>query len=403
VPDFQPFRGLRYDVARAGAPLADLVSPPYDVIDDDERAALEGRSPYNAVHLTLPREGDWLDAYQRARRLLAAWRSEGVLAVDPTPRLYRYEMAFTDEAGAPRRTVGVIGALGLASLDSGSVIPHERTLTRAKTDRLNLLRATRTNLEPIWGLTLAHGFSHLTTADGPVVADCVDAAGACHSLAPIDDAEHVAALRSLMGSAPVVIADGHHRYETSLAFRDEIAALGGGPSGADAIMTLVVELAAGQLRVQAIHRVLRGTSARPLRRRLVEAGCHVEAVTGRPEPGAVPGTLTLVDADGAAVVHPGPDAMSRIPPVLRDVDSACFEATVVPLLARDEVVDYRHDTRACTDLVAQGAAHAAVLLAPVPVPVIERVARAGQRMPQKTTFFAPKPCTGLVLRDLDLA
>jgi uncharacterized protein (DUF1015 family) len=403
VPDFQPFRGLRYDIARAGAPLADLVSPPYDVIDDEERDALEHRNPHNAVHLTLPREGDWLDAYQRARRLLAEWRDEGVLAPDPTPRLYRYEMAYADEHGAPRRTVGVIGALGLSSLDGGSVIPHERTLTKAKTDRLNLLRATRTNLEPIWGLTLAHGFSDLTVADGPVVADCVDAAGACHSLAPIDDAEHVAALRTLMGSAPVVIADGHHRYETSLAFRDEIAALGGGPSGADAIMMLVVELAPDQLRVQAIHRLLRGTGRRPLRRRLVEAGCRVEAVDEVPEPGAAPGALTLVDADGPALVHPSPDAVRRIPPVLRDVDSARFEATVVPLLERDEVVDYRHDARACADLVAQGAAQAAVLLAPVPVPVIEQVARGGQRMPQKTTFFAPKPCTGLVLRDLDLS
>jgi hypothetical protein len=168
-------------------------------------------------------------------------------------------------------------------------------------------------------------------------------------------------------------------------------------------MMLVVELAPDQLRVQAIHRLLRGTGRRPLRRRLVEAGCRVEAVDEVPEPGAAPGALTLVDADGPALVHPSPDAVRRIPPVLRDVDSARFEATVVPLLERDEVVDYRHDARACADLVAQGAAQAAVLLAPVPVPVIEQVARGGQRMPQKTTFFAPKPCTGLVLRDLDLS
>jgi uncharacterized protein (DUF1015 family) len=402
VPDFQPFRGLRYDLSRASTNLGELVSPPYDVIDDDERTSLEQRSPYNAVHLTLPREGDWLDAYQRAARLLGEWRTEGVLTPDPTPRLYRYQMDHTDGDGTPRSTVGVIGALGLASLDSGSVIPHERTLAKAKSDRLNLLRATRTNLEPIWGLTLAHGFSALATADGPVVADCVDAAGACHSLAPIDDPDHIAALRALMASAPVVIADGHHRYETSLAFRDEIAALGGGPSGADAIMTFVVELAADQLRVRAIHRLLRGEPSRPLRRRLVEAGARVEPVADPVEPGAVAGTLLLVDADGPALVHPSPEALARVPATLRHVDSARFEAAIVPLLEPSETVDYRHDAAVCRDLVARGEATATVLLAPVPVDVIEAVAHAGQRMPQKTTFFAPKPCTGLVLRDLDL-
>jgi uncharacterized protein (DUF1015 family) len=402
VPDFQPFRGLRYDLTRAGAPLGDLVSPPYDVIDDDERRALEARSPYNAVHLTLPRKGDWLDAYQRAARLLGEWRDAGVLVPDASPRLYRYQMDHRDADGTPRATVGVIGALGLAALDGGTVIPHERTLAKAKSDRLNLLRATRTNLEPIWGLTLAHGFSALATADGPVVADCVDAAGACHSLAPIDDPDHIAALRSLVASAPVVIADGHHRYETSLAFRDEVAALGGEPSGEGAILSLVVELAADQLRVQAIHRVLRGTGSRPLRRRLADAGARVEAVDDRTAPGAVAGTLLLVDADGAAVVHPSPEALARVPATLRQVDSARFEAAVVPLLEATETVDYRHDSATCRDLVARGDATATVLLAPVPVEVIEAVAHAGQRMPQKTTFFAPKPCTGLVLRHLDL-
>jgi uncharacterized protein (DUF1015 family) len=402
VPDFQPFRGLRYDVTRAAAPLGDLISPPYDVIDDAERTALEHRSPYNAVHLTLPREGDWLDAYQRAARLLGEWRSAGVLATDPTPRLYRYQMDSADPDGTPRRTVGVIGSLGLAALDGGTVIPHERTLAKAKSDRLNLLRATRTNLEPIWGLTLAHGFSALATADGPVVADCVDAAGACHSLAPIDDPDHIAAIRSLVASAPVVIADGHHRYETSLAFRDEIAALGGEPSGEDGILALIVELAADQLRVRAIHRVIRGTPARPLRRRLADAGARVTAVEADTAPGAAPGTLLLVDADGVALVHPSPDALARVPSTLREVDSARFEAAIAPLLEATETVDYRHDAATCRDLVARGDASATVLLAPVPVDVIEAVAHAGQRMPQKTTFFAPKPCTGLVLRDLDL-
>ena len=402
MPDFQPFRGLRYDLTRAGAPLGELVSPPYDVIDDVEREALERRSPHNAVHLTLPREGDWLDAYQRAARLLREWRTAGVLAPDPTPRLYRYQMDHRDADGSPRSTIGVIGALGLASLDGGAVIPHERTLAKAKSDRLNLLRATRTNLEPIWGLTLAHGFSALATADGPVVADCVDAAGACHALAPIDDPDHIAALRSLMATAPVVIADGHHRYETSLAFRDEIAALGGEPSGADAIMTLVVELAPDQLLVRAIHRILRGPASRSLRRRLVDAGARVEPAVDPVTPGDVPGTLLLVDADGPALVHPHPDVLGRVPATLRDVDSARFEAAIAPLVEATETVDYRHDAAACRELVERGDATATVLLAPVPVPVIEAVAHAGQRMPQKTTFFAPKPCTGLVLRDLDL-
>ncbi len=415
MPAFSPFRGLRYDVTRLGVALDTLVTPPYDVIDAGQQAGLEARHENNAVHLILPREAGRLDAYQQAARLLDRWRSDGTLVHDPTPRLYRYRMEYRVVDGSPRHTLGVIGALGLAEFSEGTIIPHEQTLPKAKTDRLNLIRATRANLEPIWGLTLAHGFTELAEGTGAAIADCVDAGGACHSISPIDDPEQIEALRAAVASAPLVIADGHHRYETSLAYRREIAALGGHPSAADAIMCLVVELDADELWVQPIHRTIHrtGTGTGDLRDRLRASGFDVIAVPGPATPATIDAlaiemrrrrALGLVDAAGAALLVPGDgarDALERWPASVRDVDAALFESTVVPALDPGESVGYRNDAHELAASVARGEIDAAFLLSPVTVETIEAVAAAGERMPQKTTYFAPKPCTGLVMRTLD--
>ncbi len=417
MPAFSPFRGLRYDIARVGVALDTLVTPPYDVIDARQQAGLEVRHENNAVHLILPREAGRLDAYQQAARLLDSWRSDGTLVHDPTPRFYRYRMEYQAADGSPRHTLGVIGALGLAELDEGTIIPHEQTLAKAKTDRLNLIRATRANLEPIWGLTMAHGFTALAEGAGRAIADCVDAGGACHSLSPIDDPDQIEALRAAVASAPLVIADGHHRYETSLAYRREIAALGGYPSEADSIMCLVVELDADELWVQPIHRTITGPSVDPgshdLRARLHDRGFDVIAVPGPATPATIDAltsemherrALGLVDAAGMAVLVPGDGPRRAVecwPESVRHVDAALFESAVVPALDPRESVGYRNDAHELAAMAGRGEIHAAVLLSPVSVETIETVAAAGERMPQKTTYFAPKPCTGLVMRTLD--
>ena len=210
---------------------------------------MASRDPHNVVRLILP------DSYGGAASALAAWRADGVLVADATPSFSVYRMEFTGDDGRPQVTTGVIGALALD--DTGdAVLPHERTLPKAKSDRLELLRATRANFDPIWGLSLATGLTALLDPAGPPLAHAVDEDGFGHSLWRVDDPDRVAAIGAAIASATMVLADGHHRYETARNYRVERRAGGRPDPGADAIMALVVELAPEQLCVRAIHRLI---------------------------------------------------------------------------------------------------------------------------------------------------
>jgi uncharacterized protein (DUF1015 family) len=145
VPRFEPFRGVRYDPSRVA--LDEVVAPPYDVIDARRRAFLAGRSPYSVVHVDLPEGGD--DRYDQAATMFSSWMADDILLTDETPAFYGYRMRFTDELGAPRRTIGVLGALTLSRPGEGGILPHEHTTPKAKSDRLDLIRATATNLSAI--------------------------------------------------------------------------------------------------------------------------------------------------------------------------------------------------------------------------------------------------------------
>ena len=216
LPEFLPFAGVRYDCGTAGATLDVLAAPPYDVIDDEHRAALEGNSPRNSVRLILPQDeqGEG-DRYERAATTFARWKREGVLVVDEQPRFYAYQMKYVGPHGERRHTRGVIGALGLPSEDDNSVLPHERTLPKAKSDRLALLRAMRVNVDPIWALSLGQGLTAALEGAAPL-ASCGDTDGVTHELGAIDDPDTIARISSLVGSSPLVLADGPHRFETAL-------------------------------------------------------------------------------------------------------------------------------------------------------------------------------------------
>ena len=418
MPEFLPFAGIRYDPARlAGstglvADVGAVAAPPYDVIDDDDRSVLEAADPHNAVHLILPREARGRDGYRVAADALASWEAEGVLAADPDPRFYLYAMDFEDEDGRARQTRGVIGALGLpAAPGTGTVMPHERTSPKAKSDRLALLRATRANLDPIWCLSLASGLTDLLEAGaGAPLAECIDAEGVRHRLQALDgDAARIA---TAVGGAPLMIADGHHRFETACAYRDQRADAGEDDPGARRIMAFVVELSEKELCVRAIHRLLRGVSEVDLRDTLTPI---FEVVgTGFNTPGGVEllrarmastGGLGLVEPGRLALLSPRADALAPalggVEPQLRAVDATVFEAAIRPRLPATAGIAYRSDAPAVGGLVEKGDAEAAVLLRPVTVPQIRAAAFAGVRMPQKTTFFHPKPRTGMVFRRLD--
>ena len=420
MPEFRPFAAIRYRAEATNAYHPDtgnpetehldvLTAPPYDVIDPDQREALAARSEHNAVRLILPGDGD---GYERAACQLREWEAAGVLVRDAAPAFYSYRMTYVDDRDQPRHTVGIIGGLVLPSAaGEGDVLPHERTLPKAKSDRLALLRATRVNLDPIWGLTPTTGLAAIADRSRHL-ATTIDEDGVTHELGALTEPDDLAAVAAIVADAPVVLADGHHRFETAIAYRDEQRARGIGVSGNDAVMGLIVELAENQLWVQPIHRVLNeiGSPTRlrlnlARRFRIVDAARNTpETVTALVRSLESHGGVGLVDGEGLARLVADEDDLERarqkLDPVLGAVPSAWFEVMVGDAL--DGVtITYRHDAQALAAMVDTGAVDAAILLAPVTVEQIRSAAKARVRMPQKTTFFAPKPRTGLVFRSLD--
>jgi uncharacterized protein (DUF1015 family) len=396
---FDPFPGIRYDPERVD--LGVVTSPPYDVIDADERAALVARDPHNVITVDLPVAPgeDGTDAdYDDAARRFQAWQDEGVLLTDE-PSFYVYRMGYTDEMGTARQTSGVIGALELSPPEAGNVLPHEHTTPKAKTDRLRLYRATQANLSAVWGLSPAEGLGALCELPGPPTARWTDDLGVHHRMWRITQPGVVEAISAAVGSAPVVIADGHHRYATALQYQQERQeAEGGRPGPWDLVMALVVELADDQLDVQPIHRIINGIpEGFDLLGRL-DAFFEVSEAEA-PADDAVArlvdaGALQLLTSDGSWLLRPRPGALEGV----RDLDSSRLEAALTGL-GLDLEVTYQHGVDNVTALVDKGA-DAGVLLRPATVGQIIDIAHGGERMPPKTTFFSPKPSTGQVFRSI---
>jgi uncharacterized protein (DUF1015 family) len=398
MPRFEPFSGLRYSLSHVSS-LDDVVCPPYDVISERECARLLARSPYNVVRVELPRCEDGEDPYKVAALLLDAWRDGGVLHRDHQPAFYGYRMSHVDDTGTARSSVGVVGALGLEDAGDG-ILPHEHTTTKAFSDRLELLRATRTNTSPIWCLSPAAGLTELLGSPPHPAQRSRDDDNVVHELWPITDRHRVDDIADLAGSAPVLIADGHHRYETALEFRREVRAAESGRGGDhDLVMALLVELAEDQLTVGSIHRLISG----------LPEGFDVTGELARwfeltptaPADAGIEGRMR--DAGALAVLTTGGAWLARPTPAVaaassHDLDASRLDAAVASWPAHE--LGFQHGWAACADAVATGRAQAAVLLRPASVAQIAAIAAGGQRMPAKTTFFWPKPRTGLVIREL---
>jgi uncharacterized protein (DUF1015 family) len=410
VPRFEPFAGIRYDPSRVD--LDDVIAPPYDVIGPDERARLEARSPWNVVRIDLSEPEAGRDRYDNACHHFHEWLDAGVLVADEQPSFYVYRMGFHDEQGRPRQTAGVIGALELSVPGKGDVLPHERTMSKPKDDRLNLIRACRANLSPVWGLSLAPGLSSLCELPGPPVARGTDDDGVHHRLWRITQPGVVDAIASAVASSAVVIADGHHRYETALAYRDEQRAAGAGPGPHDLLMAYIVELADEQLTVRPIHRLVSGL---PPDLDLVDAltpffdpfeAGPVSGASSLPARMVDAGALALVQRDQTWLLRPRPGAFTNGPGGrsmdANDPEAALDSSRLAAALDAlpDHDIAYQHGVDAVVAAVEKGDAQAGFLLRPATVAQIAASARARRRMPPKTTFFYPKPRTGLVFRRL---
>lgn len=399
VPPFSPFPGLRY---RSGLDLADVTAPPYDVIDDAGRSLLAGRSDRNVVQLDLPEAPDGGDRYGRAAEILAGWLADGTLVRDPEPTFTIYRMTYRDDRGRPARTLGVIGALGLSRPGEGEILPHEFTTPKARTDRLDLLRATHANLSAVWVLSMTEGLTSLLERSDPPDAEWTDEDGTGHAVWRVTDPATITAVAAAVARTPVVVADGHHRYETSLVHRDERRAEAGADVdlGSDAMMALVVELDADELCVRPIHRLLDGIDTGTLDDRLTaegfvptgeEVAAHDIAAGTVLDRMADTGAIGVVGRGGSATLWRSPDPDS--------LDSERLQAALAGDVTDGVVtVRYQHGVDHVVAAVSSGAADIGVLIRPATVERIDANARSGDRMPPKTTFFHPKPRTGVVIR-----
>jgi uncharacterized protein (DUF1015 family) len=379
--------------------LEKVTAPPYDVLSDAQVDDLAARHSHNIVHVDVPRERDGDGRYDAAGDLLRAWLADGVLAIDDEASFTLYRMAFTDAAGRDREIVGVLGALEVVDRGAGRVLPHERITPKASTDRLDLTRATRANMSPIWGLSLATDLTSLLTEAGEPIGS-VTVAGVTHAVERITDPERVAAIRAMVGSDDVLIADGHHRYGVARTYRDEMRRAADASTEGPEELTLafVSELVADQLSVEAIHRVYRDIAFDDLVA-VLEVGFAITpaGVVGPTTLGEMEqrGALCLVERDGTGHwLTP----RSRVFDALRSLDGLWLEHLVDGSSAS---VAYQHGTQELHDLMSRDpTVTAAVLIRPVSVAEIERTAREGLLMPPKSTFFTPKLLTGLVVRPL---
>jgi uncharacterized protein (DUF1015 family) len=389
MPRFLPFPGLRYALDRVS--LADVIAPPYDVIGPAEQAKLEARSPYNAIHVELARADG--DPYQAAAQRFTQWIDEGVLKFDGES-LYAYEMRGTDDFGVARHSRGVLGALAIAE---GGVLPHEQTTPKAKSDRLDLLRATQTNVSPIWVLTPSPITDALTDL-GAADAEATDDEGIEHRVWVLrpDVAERIT---KLLADDAVLVADGHHRYEVSKKYREEQRAANGDAEGPyDFVFALCTELIEDELTVEGIHRLISGASSTDVldvlaRHFTLSATAAVDKTIGQRMLDA--GALAVVTRDEVLLAVP---TAATVGAATMDLDSSRLDVALGDL--PDATVVYQHGWQECTEAVQGGEAEVAVLLRPATVAQIAAVGHGGDRMPPKTTFFWPKPRTGIVYRRL---
>ena len=341
----KPFRALRYDEAKAGL-LETLVAPPYDVISPAQREELAARSPYNVVRLTLP------DSEDEAARELEEWRAQGILVEEP-PAVWALEQEYVGPDGVARTRFGLVASLKVEPYETGTVLPHERTHRGPKEGRLRLLRATRVQLEPIFLL-----YDGAAPVERPDRAPDLEVAGT--KLWRIDDPSVVRAF----DDKQLLIADGHHRYETAVTFHEEE----GTPASAQMLVVLVSTDDPG-LEIFPTHRLF------SVRKRLEGE----EETNGgrRPE-------VTELTPEGARVVH-GPEGM--------------LDVQFVDTLGHDGI-SYTADTEEAERRVRDGEAAVAYLMRPTLIEDVFAYARRGEVLPQKTTYFFPKLISGLLFHPL---
>jgi uncharacterized protein (DUF1015 family) len=416
MADLQPLLTLRYEPSVVGS-LEDVIAPPYDVIDAELRAKLAAKSPYNVVEIDLP------ESYDQAAALMADWRQKGALVNEDEPAVWVLRQDYAAPDGARRARTGVLARLRVDEYGPGRIRPHERTHPGPKEDRLKLTRATRTNLSPIFSLfgdrdgTAGRAMEEIASAEP--FASAADLDGTENTLWRSADEDLVAELQMALADAELLIADGHHRYETARVYADEI----GGEGPHQYVLMLLCSLSDPGLLVFPTHRLLTGlkddTEKQLAIRDALMRDFEIDELdeprqleptggNGRVAFGYMdsfhrkPYRMTLKDQSIAD------KALAGMPEPYRRLDTAVLEAIVLRgalKMSEDDIshlrgLDYSKDLADAIDAVQTGRADAGFFMRATPVDQVREVAEAGESMPPKSTYFYPKVPTGLVFNPL---
>ena len=418
MAEVQPLEAVHYNLSAISS-LADVTAPPYDVIDAAQRADLVARSPFNVVEVDLPEGPGGVDRYEHAAQTFESWLTEGILVADREPTIWALEQDYTGPDGKRRTRRGFLCRVRLAGYDEGTIRPHERTQPGPKEDRLRLTRATHHNLSPIFALHPGEAWDaiepRLESSPWGVVTDADDT---IHRVWRVPDPAVHGEIRDRLADAELLIADGHHRYETSLVYAREI----GGEGPHQYVLMCLVSLEDPGLTVFATHRLLTGLADDAERQEALGSGLkelfEIEEVPGeRLDPASEQGrgVFGYIDShhkqgyrlrlrDSALAEH----AMRGRSAAYRGLDAAILEELVLKDLlgmttediAAKRGLAYDSSTDAAIGKVEAGEADAAFLLRPTPVEQVRDVAAAGETMPPKSTYFFPKLLTGIVFNPL---
>jgi uncharacterized protein (DUF1015 family) len=417
----EPLHALHYDPAVAG-PLQDLAAPPYDVIDPEQRAELVSRSPHNVVSIDLPEDPDGGDMYAHAAALLDSWRAAGAVVQDDAPALWAIVQDYTAPDGRQLTRHGFFARVRVEEYGPGTIRPHERTHPGPKEDRLRLTRATRANLSPIFALysdpDLVAWAALEPATRGEPFGEVTDAGGTRNRLWRIADPAAITAVQGALADAELLIADGHHRYETARVYAEEV----GGEGAHRYVLMCLVALQDEGLTVFPTHRLVDGLkdTDKPEALAATLRQCFdIEeiAVDDLVPPGESDGTIQMGYMDShfkrafrltlkdAAIAD---EALADMPEPYRRLDTAVLEALVLkgPLqLSEDDIshlngLGYARSFEEARELVESGAFDAGFFLRGIPVTQIQEIAAAGVNMPPKSTYFFPKVPTGLLFNPL---
>jgi uncharacterized protein (DUF1015 family) len=408
-----PFRALHYDPAS----LQDVTAPPYDVIDAEQRAALLAQSPHNVVEIDLP-QGD--DPYAHAAQTFANWQREGVLSRDDAPALWALTQDYTGPDGRGYTRRGFFARVRVEEYGPGRVRPHERTHPGPKEDRLRLTRATQANLSPIFALyddPAGAAWAAVDPGETPPLSEVTDPDGTVHRLWRVGDPAAHEQVRDALAQAELLIADGHHRYETARVYAEEI----GGEGGHRYVLTCLVSLQDTGLTVFPTHRLLtdlKTTESQLAVREAIMRDWDVEEISADELEPTGDGPLRLGYMDSfhrrayrLTLKDPAiaDDALAGKPEPYRRLDTAVLEALILKGalgMTEDDIshlhgLDYARSTEEARRRIETGDVDAGFFMRGTPVAQVRDVAAAGENMPPKSTYFFPKVLTGMVFHLLD--